>query len=215
MNINRGDQNCIELCLDGHPEAFRGLVGRYQGRLVAYLAGRWNDVERAEYVAQEAFVRAFFSLDKLKKRGSFFSWLLGIANRVAKEQQRFALRKTNERHCRELARQASENDSARDVADDHELQQALFDLPDSYREMIVLRYYAGLSCAQVAEQLGVPVGTGIPVSANSLCSLRRLAPENLRFRGLHGGENLVFDVTASPALQAVAGAGGHDLVKAS
>lgn len=174
MNIDRGDQNCIELCLDGHPEAFRGLVGRHQGRLVAYLAGRWNNVERAEYIAQEAFVRAFFSLDKLKKRGSFFSWLLGIANRVAKEQQRFALRSTNERHCRELARQASQNDPARDVADDHELQQALSELPDSYREMIVLRYYAGLSCAQVAEQLGVPVGTVTKKLSRAYSMLRKV-----------------------------------------
>ncbi len=155
----RGDEGCIELCLDGHPEAFRGLVGKHQGRLVAYLTGRWHDVERAEYVAQEAFVRAFFSLDRLKKRESFFPWLLGIANRVAKEQQRIALRKTDQRHCRELARPASENDPTRDVADDYDLQQALTGLPDSYREMILLRYYAGLSCAQVAEQLGVPVGT--------------------------------------------------------
>ena len=49
MTMCEGDQGCIELCLDGHPEAFRGLVGRYQGRLVAYLAGRWSGIECAEY----------------------------------------------------------------------------------------------------------------------------------------------------------------------
>ena len=46
----------------------------------------------SEDTAQEAFVRAYFSLDKLKKQDSFFSWLLGIANRVAKEEQRNRLR---------------------------------------------------------------------------------------------------------------------------
>ena len=153
------DQGCIELCLDGHPEAFRGLVARYQGRLVAYVAGRWKGIECAEYVAQEAFVRAFFSLDKLKKRESFFSWLLGIANRVAMEQRRLGLRRVDEQSCRALARPASQSDTRRGGANDHDLQQAVTELPDSYREMILLRYYAGLSCAQVAEQLGVPVGT--------------------------------------------------------
>lgn len=32
-------------------------------------------------------------------------------------------------------------------------------LPDSYREIILLRYYAGLSCGQVAERLALPLGT--------------------------------------------------------
>ncbi|NLE60689.1 MAG: hypothetical protein GX616_20275 [Planctomycetes bacterium] len=84
----RTDRECIEHCLDGHPDAYRHLVGRYQAVLVTYLAGHLGNREWAEEAAQEAFVRAYFALGKLRKPDSFFSWLLGIAGRVAMEQQR-------------------------------------------------------------------------------------------------------------------------------
>ena len=79
----RTDRECIEHCLDGRPDAFRHLVGRYQAVLVTYLAGHLGNREWAEEAAQEAFVRAYFALGKLKKPDSFFSWLLGIAGREA------------------------------------------------------------------------------------------------------------------------------------
>jgi len=79
----RTDRECIEHCLDGHPDAYRHLVGRYQTVLVTYLAGHLGNREWAEEAAQEAFVRAYFALGKLRKPESFFSWLLGIAGRVA------------------------------------------------------------------------------------------------------------------------------------
>ena len=67
------DRHDIALCLDGHPEAFRQLVARYQAVLLAHLAGRLGDRERAEEAAQETFVRAYFGLGKLKKPASFYS----------------------------------------------------------------------------------------------------------------------------------------------
>ena len=78
----------MERCLDGHPDDFRHLVRRYQPILLAHLAGKLGRRDRAEEAAQESFVRAYFKMDKLKKPESFFSWLLGIADNVAKEQQR-------------------------------------------------------------------------------------------------------------------------------
>ena len=80
----------IERCLDGHPDDFRYLVRRYQTVLLANLAGKLGCQESAEEAAQETFVRSYFNMDKLKSPGSFFPWLLGIADRVAKEQQRKA-----------------------------------------------------------------------------------------------------------------------------
>ncbi len=147
------DKETIRLCLNSHPEAYRRLVKRYQASLRAYLLGWLGNPEQAEDAAQEAFVRAFFSLDKLKKPESFFSWLLGIATRVAKEQQRA------ERRHREIVRLAREEGPSPSVASDRGLQQAVARLPDSYRELILLRYYAGMSCGQVAEQFAIPLGT--------------------------------------------------------
>lgn len=149
----RTDRDCIQLCLDGHPETFRQLVVRYQAAVLSYLTGRLGDRDRGEEACQETFVRAYFALGKLKNPESLFSWLLGIANRVAAEQQRA------EQRQRKVARLLSERGPMPELSHDYALEQAVASLPEGYREVVLLRYYGGRSCGQVAEQLGIPLGT--------------------------------------------------------
>ena len=160
------DQYYIEQCLNGHPDEFRGLVRRYQAALSAYLTGKLGNRSSAEEAAQETFVRAYFGLSKLKKHESFHSWLLGIASRVAKEQLRNA-KQFSDMDC--LTQQASEERKV-----DMELEKAINDLPDSYREVILLRFYAGLSCSQIAEQLNMPIGTITKQLSRAYAKLRQL-----------------------------------------
>ena len=147
------DRDRIACCLDGHPEAFRELVGRYQGVLLSHLAGRMGDRDRAEEAVQETFVRAYFSLSKLKKPESFFSWLIGIANRVALEQHR------SDRRQREIAQMMSEPEARPELSHDYALERAITQLPERYQRVVLLRYYGQRSCAHVAEELGIPLGT--------------------------------------------------------
>jgi RNA polymerase sigma factor (sigma-70 family) len=159
------DQYYIEQCLNGHPDEFRGLVRRYQAGLSVYLAGQLGNRSSAEEAAQETFVRAYFGLSELKKRESFYSWLLGIANRVAKEQLR-AAKPFAETDC--LAQQACEERKG-----DVELEKAIAELPDSYREIVLLRFYANQSCSQIAEQLNVPIGTVTKQLSRAYAKLRQ------------------------------------------
>ena len=117
--MSLSDRECIERCLDGHPEAFGELMERHQSALLSFLAGRLGSRERAEEAAQETFVRAYFSLDRLRKRDSFFPWLFGIGSRVAKEGQRA------EQRQRDLAQTVAERTSKHDSPHDHPLEQAL------------------------------------------------------------------------------------------
>ncbi|HDZ68938.1 MAG TPA: RNA polymerase sigma factor [Phycisphaerales bacterium] len=144
----------IERCLDGHSDDFRYLVRRYQTVLLAQLTGRLGSKDKADEAAQESFVRAYFSLEKLKKPDSFFPWLLGIAKRVAKEHQR-----NEQRRRREIVRSFSEKVPGPELSQDYALERAIAELPDSYRKLILLRYYGGYSCSQVAEQFDIPLGT--------------------------------------------------------
>jgi len=160
------DQYYIEQCLDGHPDEFRRLVRRYQPALSAYLAGKLGNRSHAEEAAQETFVRAYFGLSELKKRESFYSWLLGIATRVAKEQLRNAKPFTG-MDCLEQQARAERKD-------DLQLEKAIAELPDSYREIVLLRFYAGQSCSQIAGKLGMPIGTVTKTLSRAYAKLRRL-----------------------------------------
>jgi len=144
------DTEYIELCLNGDPGAFGQLVRRYQAPLLSYLAGRLGDEGRAEDAAQEAFVRSYLTLKKLKKPESFFSWLLGIATRVVKEQQR------SERRQGQIARSLRERKPGRSPSHDCGLERAVAELSEPHKEVILLRYYGEMSCSEVAERLDIP-----------------------------------------------------------
>jgi len=152
------DRYYVERCLDGHRDDFRHLVRRYEKPLLAGIRCRQVRPEAAEDAAQEALLRAFSGLASLKKPESFFSWLLGIAYHVLQER---ADRERRERAG--LARMAAETRTADAAAEpwsgDAALEAALAALPDGYRQVVLLRYYGDCSCAEVAERLGIPIGT--------------------------------------------------------
>ena len=153
--MSENDKYYVERCLDGHPDDFRYLVRRYQAPLLANLAGKLGDKDQAEEAAQEALVRAYFNMGKLKKPDSFFSWLLGIADHVAKEHRR----KEQIQRQRELVRSSLQESSGTELSQDYALEAAIAELPEDYRKVILLRYYGQHSCNQIAGQLDMPLGT--------------------------------------------------------
>jgi RNA polymerase sigma-70 factor (ECF subfamily) len=163
------DKEYVERCRDGQPEDFRLLVHRYQGPLFSWLSGRMRDHRLAEEAAQESFVRAFLSLKKLRKPESFYAWLLGIAGRVAKEQ--FRDRQRSERNCEVTDALAADN--ANDRPEEYPLEEAVAALPESYRQVILLRYYEGFSCQEIATRLETPLGTVTKTLSRAYALLRQ------------------------------------------
>ncbi len=166
--MSETDKYYIERCLDGHPDDFRYIVRRYQAVLLAHLAGKLGNKDKAEEAAQESLVRAYFNMSKLRKPGSFFSWLLGIADRVAKEHQR----KDMLHQQREVIRSFSAEAASPELSQDYGLEAAIAELPESYRRVVLLRYYGGRSCSQVAEQLDIPLGTITKTLSRAYAMLR-------------------------------------------
>jgi RNA polymerase sigma-70 factor (ECF subfamily) len=154
--------------LDGHPDDFRYLVRRYQAVLLAHLTGKLGSRNRADEAAQEAFVRAYFNMCKLKKPDSFFPWLLGIADRVAKEHRR----EEQIQHQREIVRSISEETPRTELSQDYALEAAIAELPEAYREVVLLRYYGQHSCNQIAERLDMPLGTVTKTLSRAYAMLR-------------------------------------------
>ena len=151
--IDEFDKFYIQRCLDGHPDDFKHLVRRYKGPLMGYLAGHLGKTDLAEEASQEVFVRCYFGLSTLQNPLSFFPWMLGVANRVAKEQIRVEQR---ERQAAEkLAQMPTRSNENRDWP----LAGTIAKLDDFYQQLILLRYYGGHSCKDVAAILNIPIGT--------------------------------------------------------
>ena len=168
-HLEESDARCVEQSRDGSPEGFGLLVQRYQRPLFAYLAGRMGNADDAEEAAQESFVRAFISLKKLRKPESFYAWLLGIASRVTLESFRDSKRRQKDREAAEALLAEGETGSAADFP----LAESLAALPESYRRVILLKYYEGLSCQEIGELLGMPLGTVTKTLSRAYVLLRQ------------------------------------------
>lgn len=163
------DTQYIKSCCNGHPDDYRFLVQRYQGALLGHLLGRLSSRERAEEAAQESLVRAFFKIETLKKPERFFAWLLGIADRVVLEHQR--QQQTQLRRQQILS--SMQETSANDFSADDSLEKAIGQLPEAYRQMILLRYYSQLSCKEIAAQQNIPLGTVTKTLSRAYALLRQ------------------------------------------
>jgi RNA polymerase sigma factor (sigma-70 family) len=180
--MSLADDACVRACLNEHPEAFRHLVRRYQTPLTRYLRGRLGSGDLAAEAAQETFVRAYFALGELRKPEAFFCWLVGIADRVAKEMRRTA------RRCLSIDLeqfQPPEPSGHRESREETATSEAVAKLPEIYREVVVLRYYGGHSCAEISRSLGVPLGTVTKRLSRAYSLLRE------RLRGKLHAENEV------------------------
>lgn len=162
------DRDYVESSRNGCPDHFRLLVQRYQKPLFAYLSSRVGTLSEAEEATQESFVRAFLSLKSLRKPESFYSWLLGIAGRVAKEQFRSTVHRERDREAAE----ALLTDIAEDTKE-YPIEEAIAVLPEAYRQVILLRYYEGLSCQEVATRLAMPLGTVTKTLSRAYLLLRQ------------------------------------------
>ncbi len=162
------DKENVERCRDGHPEDFGLLVDRYQKSVFSYLVWRVGNYSQAEEAAQESFVRAFLSLGKLRKPESFYSWLLGIAGRVAQEQFRREVRRGSDREAAEAMAAGATGETP-----DYPLEEVIAVLPENHRQVILLRYYEGLSCQEVAARLGLPLGTVTKTLSRAYLLLRQ------------------------------------------
>ncbi len=160
------DQELIERSLTGEQEAFGELVLRYQDRLYGTLAQLLGSIHDALDVAQDAFILAFRNLHTFRKESQFYSWLFRIAYNSAMTRHRRE-RRHKSSSLEDLACDVPQTDcddsdptQSLETQDDIELvQQALRELPEEFRIVIVLKEIEEMPYADIAETVGCPVGT--------------------------------------------------------
>ena len=163
------DERLVELSLDGDEDAFGVLVRRYQRRLTAFLSQLVGDIELARELSQEAFVRAWSALERFNPKYRFSTWLFRIAHNLGIDQLRRRRLKTTPLYRTDL-----EGDEVEVIVPDldkdplghlenralaSELREVIEGLRPEYRELILLRHFAGLSYQEIADFTEMPLGT--------------------------------------------------------
>jgi RNA polymerase sigma factor (sigma-70 family) len=137
--------------------AFEALYRSSRDDVYAYVAGMLRDRSAAEDVTAQAFERAFRRRASFKpERGTHRAWLFGIARNAALDELRRRGRHTELTTEPEDAAAAGAHEEAAEAALRRSIvSAALATLSARDRELIALKYFAGLANAEIAEVIGV------------------------------------------------------------
>jgi len=161
------DHRLIEESLRGRTAAFGELVRRYQDRLYNTVFRLVDSAEDAQDVVQEAFLHAYQSLESFKGDALFFTWLYRIAVNAAisLRRKRRAVVRIDGRNGEAGIEPPDESNAIQpghgleQAEEERRVQLALCRLSQEHKAVLVMKDMEGMKYEQIAEQLGVPVGT--------------------------------------------------------
>ena len=149
------DSATVQRCLEGEPDAFRTLVERYQSRALGHAMAIMRNRDDAQDAVQDAFLNAHRALHTFDRGRVFYSWFYAILRNCC---YKLATRRRVDAVDHEARLDLLESPGL-PVDDRLEIERALAALSPIDREVVMLRHLDGLSYAELAAWLEIPVGT--------------------------------------------------------
>lgn len=180
------DEELVRSYITGNNAAFDALLHRYESKVFTYIAYSVRNEELAQDLFQECFIKIITKLQngQYTENGKFASWVMRIAHNLIIDYHRQNQTRTeisNDEVEVDLFNNASlavDENREKEMID----QQLLADvksliklLPESQREVVLMRYYDELSFKEIAEKTGVSINTALGRMRYALINLRRLA----------------------------------------
>jgi RNA polymerase sigma-70 factor (ECF subfamily) len=166
QGTGEGERQLVDAARRGDHRAFEALVLKYQDRIYRLIQRMVGSSEAVDDLAQEVFIRAYRSIGDFKGESSLYTWLYKIALNLCRNHYRT-------RGRRPVHEELDENDGATGLEagggspEDEvfrrefwqQLRRGLDALPDEQREAVVFCDLEGMSYEEMAEVMGVPIGT--------------------------------------------------------
>ncbi len=158
------DATLITDALRGNTEAFGQLVCRYQDRLYNAIVHLVGSCDEAYDVVQDAFVQAFVKLASFEGASAFYTWLYRIAFNLAVSRQRrkrptLSIEQTREVTGKEPLELISPDEPLQREERARQVQRGLAALSEEHRAILIMREMEDFSYEEIADLLGVPLGT--------------------------------------------------------
>lgn len=165
------DRGLVAAAKKGDPRAFETLLKKYRKSVYYMLLKMVKNADDAEDLTQEAFAKAFNSIEKFDSKFAFSTWLFRIATNNCID---FIRKKRVQTVSIDQPVEGDDGSSMRfDIRDDNldpnefmlkkqrkrYLEMAIKRLPEKYRILVELRYFRELSYEEVANELQIPLGT--------------------------------------------------------
>jgi RNA polymerase sigma-70 factor (ECF subfamily) len=142
-------QQAVKRAKDGDCEGLHFLYVRFAPDVQRYIASFVRDQHEAEDITQNVFAKLMTAITKYEERDvPFAAWIMRVARNAALDHMR-----SRRAIPAEEVRVADDGHAETSVQLTHDLRQALEDLPQDQREVLILRHIAGLSPVEIAATL--------------------------------------------------------------
>lgn len=183
----RTDEELVALYLSGNGNAFDILLNRYKDVVFSYLYNTLKSQEQAEDAFQDIFMKVVVYLNRgsYQETGKFYSWLMRIVHNWIVDRYRH-----EKNNAMVVSNDESEVDlfNAPAMAINENKEQEMIDqqtlkdvkqlielLPDSQREVLVMRFYDELSFKEIAEKTNCSINTALGRMRYAIMNLKKLA----------------------------------------
>lgn len=151
-----------KVALNGDVEAFRALFQAYGPRVKAYMMRQGTDPNTAEDLAQETLLTVWRKAGLYSgEKGSATTWIFTIARnlRIDRLRRETAWEPMPEGQKEEASEDPNPEEALSVQQRRDKVRKALSELPADQTEVVMLSYIEGLSHSEIAEKLGLPLGT--------------------------------------------------------
>lgn len=181
------DEQLVAAYASGDNEAFDTLLMRHKSRLFTYIVQMVRDRNLTDDIFQETFVKAITTIrqGRYNDLGKFSAWITRIARNLAidsfRAEKSEATVSTDDANFdilnrRELSEETVE-DAMIDLQIERDVRRLVDELPESQREVLMMRFYRNLSFKEIAELTGVSINTALGRMRYAVLNMRRLARE--------------------------------------
>ena len=180
------DEVLVKRFANGDNQAFDILLNRHRNRVYTYILLIVRNRDLAEDVFQEAFMKAIVTIKQGRyvDNGKFYAWVTRIAHNliidIFRKERNENTVSNDEFEEVDLFNNSKFSDE--NIEDKLVRNQVMSDvnnlvrmLPDSQKEVVVLRYYKNLSFKEIADQTGVSINTALGRMRYAVLNMRRMA----------------------------------------
>ncbi len=185
---DKSDEQLISLYVDGNNEAFDSLLERHKDRIYMYIYHSVKNEELADDIFQDTFVKAIMTIrqGRYVENGHFSAWITRIAHNLIidyfRQTKAENLQSTDDTDINILNRKELSDSTIEDSLVESQIhsdvRRLIRALPDSQREVLVMRYYKNMSFKEIADTTGVSINTALGRMRYAILNMRRMAEEH-------------------------------------
>ena len=185
---DKSDEQLISLYVDGMNEAFDELLERHKDRVFMYIYHAVKNEDLADDIFQDTFVKAIMTIKQGRyvENGHFPAWITRIAHNLIidyfRQTKAENLQSTDDTDVNILNRKELSDATIEDdlvttqIHDD--VRRLIRALPESQRQVLVMRYYKNMSFKEIADTTGVSINTALGRMRYAILNMRRMADEH-------------------------------------